>query len=394
MKNRRQHPRRMEAASEPASSENIPRSDSTYIVESISRACDVLEAFREDGESLRLSDVAPRAGLSKATAFRILFTLEQRGLLEQDSDRRYRLRIRPLKRRKYRLGFGAQSTEFPFSRAVCESIQRVAFEEEVELLVLDNKYSAKAALHNTDVFVREQVDLVIEFQTEEHCASAISSKLQDANIPAIAVEIPHPGATYYGANNYRAGLMGGRYLAKWALQHWGGRVDQVLLLELPPAGALPRSRLMGSLAALRESLPHLADAQIVFLNGNGQYERSLDVVRKYLRTSKAHRVLVSAINDPSAIGALHAFEESGRSLDCAVMGQNASAEARAEMAEGHSRLIGSVAYFPERYGEGLIPLALEIIQRRTVPSAVFVKHQIVAPDNLWQIYPSEDLSHA
>ncbi len=380
--------RRMASANpaepDPSPAKPVP----TYIVESISRACDVLEAFRDDGESLRLSDIALRTGLSKATAFRILFTLERRELLEQSSDRKYRLRIRPLKRRKYRLGYGAQSTEFPFSRAVSESIQRVALEEDVELLLLDNKYCAKAAIRNADLFVRERVDLVIEFQTDEHCASIVSSKLHDANIPLIAIDIPHPGATYYGANNYRAGLIGGRYLGKWALQHWGGKVDQVLLLELPPAGALPRSRLTGTLAGLREMLPYLSDAQVIFLNGNGQYERSLEVVRKYLRASKAGRVLVSAINDPSAIGALRAFEESGRVANCAVMGQNASSEARVEMARPHSRLVGSVAYFPERYGEALIPLAIEIIQGKATPPAVFVKHQLVAPDNLARIYPS------
>ena len=36
----------------------------------------------------------------------------------------------------------------------------------------------------------------------------------EANIPFIAIDIPHPGATYFGANNYQAGLLAGRYLGK------------------------------------------------------------------------------------------------------------------------------------------------------------------------------------
>jgi ribose transport system substrate-binding protein len=360
-----------------------------YIVESVSRACDILEAFRGDGEALRLSDIAQRTGLSRPTAFRILFTLERRGLVEQTSSRRYRLRIRPLRRRRYRLGYGGQSTEFSFSRAVNESVQRVAFGEEVDLLFLDNRYSPKAALRNADLFVRERVDLVIEFQTDEHTAFSISSKLHDANIPLIAIDIPHPGATYYGANNYRAGLMAGRHLAKWALQKWGGKVDEVLLLELPAAGALPRSRLLGTLAGIRDQMPDLSDAQTVFLNGNGQFERSLEITRKHIRNSRSRRVLISAVNDPSAIGALRAFEEAGRAMECAGMGQNASLEARAEMRSKESRLIGSVAYFPEHYGDALIPLAIEIIQGKPTPPAVFVRHQLVTPENLARIYPDD-----
>ncbi|HZQ52405.1 MAG TPA: substrate-binding domain-containing protein [Bryobacteraceae bacterium] len=360
-----------------------------YLIEAISRACDVLEAFRTDGEALPLREIASRAGLSKSTAFRILFTLERRGLVQQSEDRTYRLLLRPLKRRKYRLGYGAQSTEFAFSRTVSESIQRVAFEEDIDLVVLNNRYNAKTAVRNAELFVREHVDLVIEFQTDEHCAPIISSKFHEAQIPFIAIDIPHPGATYYGANNYRAGLLGGRYLAKWALQHWGGKVDEIILLALPIAGALPHSRLTGTLAALREALPRFNDSQVISLDGNGQFEQSLEVMRKHLRKSKSRRVLVGAVNDPSAIGTLRAFEEAGRLDACAIMGQNASAEVRAEIRSPNSRLIGSVAYFPERYGESVIPLAMDILQGKPTPPAVFVRHQLVTRDTINHIYPDE-----
>jgi ribose transport system substrate-binding protein len=367
----------------------VPAGSSRYIVEAISRACDVLAAFTTDSEALRLCDITARTGISKATAFRILFTLEQRGLVEQGERHTYRLRLRPLNRRKYRFGYGAQSSEFAFSRTVSESIEAAALAEGIDLLVLNNRYSAKTAIRNAELFVRAQVDLVIDFQTDEHCAPIVSSKLSEAQIPFIALEIPHPGATYYGANNYRAGTMGGQYLARWAIQHWQGKVDEVLLLELPVAGALPKSRLTGTVAALRANLPSLTDRQIVPLDGNGQFERSLEVVRKHLRKVRSRRVLVGAINDPSALGAVRAFEEAGRAGECAVMGQNASAEARSEIRTPGSRLIGSVAYFPERYGEAAISLALNILQGKPTPPAVFVRHQLVTRETVNQIYPND-----
>jgi len=370
-----------------------PTNAGRYIVEAVSRACDILQAFSSDGETLRLCDITARTGLSKATVFRILFTLEQRGLVEQGERHSYTLRFRPLNRRKYRLGYGAQCSEFAFSRTVSESIESAALAEGIELLVLNNRYSAKEAIRNAELFVRAKVDLVIDFQTDEHCAPVVSSKLSEAQIPFIALEIPHPGATYYGANNYRAGTLGGQYLAKWATQHWHGRVDEVLLLELPVAGALPKARLTGTLAALRANLPSFTDQKVVALDGNGQFDRSLEVVRKHLRKSHAKCVLVGAINDPSALGALRAFQEAGRVDECAVMGQNASFEARSEIRTPGSRLIGSVAYFPERYGEGAISLALNILKGKPTPPAVFVKHQLVTRETVGQIYP-DDLCEA
>ena len=69
------------------------------------------------------------------------------------------------------------------------------------------------------------------------------------------------------------------------------------------------------------------------------------------------------------------------------MGQNALREARAELRRPGTRLVGTVAYFPERYGEELIPLALNILRQKPVPSTIFVKHQLLTPRNVDLIYP-------
>jgi ribose transport system substrate-binding protein len=53
-------------------------------------------------------------------------------------------------------------------------------------------------------------------------------------------------------------------------------------------------------------------------------------------------------------------------------------------------LIGSVAYFPERYGEQLISLAVDILsQRISVPRAVFIKHQLLTATSLKHHYGRE-----
>ena len=362
-----------------------------YLVETVSRACDVLEAFRSDGEMLRLTDVAERAALSRPTTFRLLHTLERRGLVERVGNHGFRLAIRPIKRKTYRLGYGGESKEFAFSRDVTESLERAARQEGVDLLVLDNRYSPKSALRNVETFIREKLDLVLEFQVDERVAPVISSKLLAARIPVIAIEIPHPGATYYGADNYGAGVMGGRYLGKWARNHWHGAVDEVILLELSMAGALPNSRLTGVLAGLREALPGIDETKAVRLNGNGQFGQSLEAIRKHLRTTRARKSLVAAINDPSAVGAVRAFEEAGRLGGCAVLAHNASAEARAEMRRTGTRLIGSVGFFPEQYGEALIALALDVLRGKPVPPAVFIKHRLVTPENVNHLYPNDAL---
>lgn len=257
--------------------------------------------------------------------------------------------------------------------------------------MVDNRYQAKVALRNADHLIREQVDLIIEFQTDEAVAPAIASKYVEANIPFIAIDIPHPGATYFGGNNYEAGLIGGRHLGRWAKKSWDGEVDEILMIELARAGSLPQARIRGMLEGIHEVL-HLPEVcPTVHLDGDGQFKTSLERVRKHLRETQAKRILVGAANDPSALGALRAFEEAGRAEHCAVVGQNGEPEARAELRAGRTRLIGSVGFFPEKYGDGLIRLALEILARKALPPAVFIKHHLITPENVDHFYPNDSL---
>jgi ribose transport system substrate-binding protein len=150
-------------------------------------------------------------------------------------------------------------------------------------------------------------------------------------------------------------------------------------------------RLTGMLVGMKEVYPQLDHCRVTYLDGDGTLGESFEVMRKHLRTSRARKMLIGAINDPSALGALRAMQEVGRTETCAVMGQNASPEGRAELRQRGTRLIGSVAYFPEKYGAEIVAVALDILHRRPVPPAVFVKHQLVTPENVDHIYPNDRL---
>jgi len=312
-------------------------------------------------------------------------------MVEKVSTNLYQATFRPAKQRLCRLGYAAQGTNYQFSREVSASLERAAREEGIELIALDNGYSAKTAQRNADLLVREKVDLAIEFQTDETIAPIVANKYREAGIPMIAIDIPHPGATYYGANNYEAGLIGGRYLGRWAKENWQSKVDEIILLELPRAGSLPQMRLTGILVGLNLSLPSAKNCRITHLNGDGEMGPSFEIVRRHLRLSNSRRTLVGAINDISAIGALRAFEEAGRAETCAVMGQNASSEGRTEIRRSNTRLIGSVAFFPEHYGSDLVKLSIEILNKKAVPPAVFVDHKLVTAATIEHFYPNDSL---
>jgi ribose transport system substrate-binding protein len=370
------------------------RSRDPYFVQSVAHAADVLRAFSTPTEVLRLRDIVARTSYSKGIAFRILYTLEKTGLLEKVGVNQYRSTFHHRVKPKYKIGYAAPGSECLFSQQVTSALKHAARQTDaLELLTLNNGYSAKVAQKNIDTFVREQCDLVIEFQTDESIASVLSAKCKDAKIPLIAVELPHPGAIYYGANSYEAGLTAGRGLGSWAKRHWDGHVDGIVLIGMARAGTASRSQVMAMMDGMRRVLPHLDVNGAVHLDGDGRFERTWRIVRKHLQRSASCRTLVGAINDASALGALRAFEEAGRVNECAVMGQNASPAGRDELRRS-PRFIGSVAYFPERYGEGLVKLAMDVLSLKPVPPAVFVPHQLLTAKNVDHFYPSDQLSLA
>jgi ribose transport system substrate-binding protein len=130
---------------------------------------------------------------------------------------------------------------------------------------------------------------------------------------------------------------------------------------------------------------------VVYLDGDGNFDTSWRVMRKHLRAMRSVRTLVGAMNDNSALGALRAFEEAGRSEQCAILGQNGSPEARQELRKNNSRFVGSVAYFPETYGEGLVRLALDLLNRRFVAPAVLTQHQLLTAQNVDHVYPNDPM---
>src|SRR5450755_231410 len=145
-----------------------------YLIPVLSKALDILELLQKEKGPLALESIYQRTNISKTTVYRVLKTFVHRGYLAQSQDGLYRVVTRP---KKARLGFGGQSTEMPFSEAVSDSLKAASTAAGVDLLVLDNHYDATTALGNVDEFINRQVDLIIEFQIDQHVAPVIADKI-------------------------------------------------------------------------------------------------------------------------------------------------------------------------------------------------------------------------
>jgi ribose transport system substrate-binding protein len=346
-----------------------------YLIPVLSKSLDILEVLQSENEPMTLEQIHRRTRISKTTVYRVLKTFVHRGYLSQLPDNTYRHVAKP---RKMRFGFAGQSSDMPFSNEVTRSLEAAAVSFGVDLMVLDNCYDGATAVKNAEEFVDARVDLVIEMQTEQDVASIIGDKIAAARIPLIAIDIPHPHATYFGVDNYRVGSEAGAELARHAMREWDGKVDWVIGLDLPEAGTFVQGRISGAFDAVRRALPDLPDEAFVRIDGRGMRDKSRKAMAGFLeRHPKDKRILVAAVNDTSALGAVDAAIEMKRDKNVAILGQDCIDEAITEMKRKKSPLIGSVSHETGSYGPALMTLGLQLLGGQTVPPYNYVSHRLV-----------------
>lgn len=351
-----------------------------YLIPVLSKALDILELLQATNQPMALEVIHRQTQISKTTVYRILKTFVHRGYLSHSPDGLYRQITRPT---KMRFGFGGQSADMPFSVEVTESLKSAAAAAGVDLLILDNRYDATTAVKNAEEFVNSKVDLVIEFQVEQEVAPVIADMIAEAKIPLIAVDIPHPHATYFGVDNYRVGIEAGKTLAAYAKDQWEGKVDWVIGLDLPEAGPLVQSRTTGAFEEIKRTYTELPVELFVRFDARGMRDRSKKLVSEFLqRHPKDKHILIAAATDSSAMGAVDAVRELKREKHVAIVGQDCIAEAMQEMRNKKSPLIGSVSHEASSYGPTLIHLGLSLLGGQTVAPYNYVTHKMVTRESV------------
>jgi ribose transport system substrate-binding protein len=357
---------------------NTNKTKRLYLIPVLTKTLDILELLQTEGQPMALEAIHKRTKVSKTTVYRILKTLVHRGYVSQTADRHYRYVARA---RKLRFGFGSQSAEMPFSVAVQNSLRAAAAAVGIDVVVLDNCYDADTAIQNADRFLDDRVDVIIEFNVEERAAPIIADKIAQAGIPLIAVDIPHPHATYFGIDNYRAGRLAGELLAEFTMSRWGGKADWIVGLDIEEAGSLVQSRITGSFEGIKARVPGLPVESFVRIDGRGMREPSYKAVRDFLkRHPKDKRILIASANDTSAMGAIAAVRQLRREKHVAVVGQDCLHEMLLEMQRPGSPAIATISHEVGLYGPRLVEIGLALLKGETVAPYNYVEVRAITAD--------------
>ncbi len=349
-----------------------------YLVESAAKVLDVLELFRTGREELSLAQVAAALEMPKSTAFRLLYTLQNKGYLERLPDSGLH------RRRRRRMGLLTASLRVPFALAMARSVQSAARESGVLLWIAPSDLEGRRTLANAAQLIRSGIELMIVFNPIEELSGEIAGLCARAGVPIVAVTFPLPGAVTFGVDNYRAGLDGGAGFGQYVCRCWQDGPSHVVLLDSPDSGRTQQARMAGMLDGLRRMLP--ARDEIVSMHARRADDGPRRMLSRFLREHARDRVVVLATNDSYALSALRSTEECERRDSVRILGQGGVAEVRRELRRPASPMWGTVAHFPEQFGRKLMPVALGILEGAHVGESVYTEHAVLTRTNLSAYY--------
>ena len=300
------------------------------------------------------------------------------------------------------IGYGDLTAGIPFVTQVLDNLMAVAEACNVEVMYADNNLDGETALENARTFTLAGVDGVIEFQIDATIEGAICDELRanDPNLPVIAIDIAHPScALFFGADNGYAGELAGQALGEWAQENWGCEIDMVVTMETFVVGQVNIDRSNGMVRGISQVCSDLdyGDFEnwspdptgiVTRIDGGGTTDGAFPKVLDTFTANPGKRIAVVSLNDDMGLAALAAARELGIEDMVAYASQGADATIHDEI-RNNPQYIGSTGYFPETYGNYVIPAILAMIAGDSVPDPLFVEHKLVSKDNIDQFYPSD-----
>ncbi|MDH3753363.1 MAG: sugar ABC transporter substrate-binding protein [Acidimicrobiia bacterium] len=284
------------------------------------------------------------------------------------------------------IGYISLGDSVPFVKLVSDSVVAEAEAAGLDLVFCDSEIDAAIALECAQLFATRNVEVVLNFQVDQASSPEICAAYND--VPTIAIDIVQEPCqvSFMGADNNGAGVLAGSAMGQFISDEFGCEYDAYVSLESTAAGDANTARMGGYREGFTQHCP-LVNERI--LDGADRTDSALEQMTDLLPALPGERIVVVAINEDGIIGALAAARTLGRESDLYYSGQGTDPSIWCEVRD-NPNYVASTAYFPERYGELLIPAAQAILAGEPVEELIFTEHEVITAENIEDVYEVTD----
>ncbi|MCA9294035.1 MAG: substrate-binding domain-containing protein [Phycisphaerales bacterium] len=265
-----------------------------------------------------------------------------------------------------RIGVSLLTMQHQFYQELRAGLEAEAKKHDYQLLVVSAEFDAARQADQINEFLAQDVNAIVLCPADSRSVGASVLAANEAHVPIVTADIASASplgkvAAHIASDN----VAGGREAGRLMVEAIGGS-GKVAILSHPEVSSVT-DRVKG----FREELASHPEIEIVAeLAAEGRRDRAVSVMEDVLQR---HPELagVFGINDDSALGALAAVEASGRAGKVAIVGYDATPEARQHIAAGD--IFGDVIQYPTRIGELTISTLHDLLNGEDVPAIVPVE---------------------
>ena len=153
-------------------------------------------------------------------------------------------------------------------------------------------------------------------------------------------------------------------------------------------------------ASPRRSRQRLPAARVTTLDTQGNPAQVAPLLGAFLAAQPARKILIAATDDVTALAAKSAVEAAGRVRDAVIVSHgvdrsiHGGANDRKELDPNNrgSIVLGSVAFYLDRLGYQVLPLAIRMLRGEQVPTQTATPHKLVTAANVFAEYPPYDMN--
>lgn len=287
----------------------------------------------------------------------------------------------------FKVGYISLGESIPFVKLVSDNIKAEAEKAGVEIAFCDSEIDAAKALACAQNLKVQEVQAVLNFQLFEDSSPEICAAY--GGLPTIAIDIHQAPCevAFMGADNTKAGEIAGKHVGDTLKAENDCEYTAVVTLDTKGAGATTEARVNGMIAGFEEACGPIDQAKFRSLDVGGTTDLAVTKFGDQLSALQPGGIIVVlSLNDDMSLGAFAAARTAGRETELRLAGQGADPTSWKEIA-CNPQWLADTAYFPERYGEILIPAVVKLLNGETVEKNLFTQHEVVTKDNVRTLYP-------
>jgi ribose transport system substrate-binding protein len=257
------------------------------------------------------------------------------------------------------IGVSIQNREAQFYQDMESGMRQEAAKYGYSLIVVDASRDNAKQQSQVEDFISKRVDAIVLTPYDSQAIGSAIAEANNASIPVFTADIASTSreghvVAHIASDNVQGGFQAGKLICQAV-----GKSGAIAIVDEPEVTSV-QDRVKGFKQAIAQLCPNVTI--VADVDSGGTRDKASSDTGDILQ---AHRDLkgVFGINDDSALGALAAVKAGGMAGKIAIVGYDATPEARAAIAKGE--MYGDAIQYPAKIGSATIDVIHEYFGGKT-----------------------------